>query len=225
VDPKEARRERRDAHRAAARARRGEGGPARRRRGAELEEAILDAAWEQLAEAGYGGFTFEAIAERARTSKPVLYRRWPTRSALLLAAFRRRGERTRFPTPDTGSLRGDVVAVLRQVQRSRAELFALVAASAGLAFELDVSPAEVRAALVGTAPSHMRLILERAVERGEAGPAALHPRVVSLPMDLMRGEGIMTLKPVPTRAIEEIVDEVFLPLVRARSAPGARGDA
>jgi AcrR family transcriptional regulator len=46
-----------------------------RRRGAELEQAILDAAWEQLIAEGYEHFTIDTVAARARTSKPVLYRR------------------------------------------------------------------------------------------------------------------------------------------------------
>ena len=49
-----------------------------RRRGAELEQAILDAAWEQLIAEGYEHFTIDTVAARAQTSKPVLYRRWKT---------------------------------------------------------------------------------------------------------------------------------------------------
>ncbi|TPX01055.1 helix-turn-helix transcriptional regulator, partial [Schumannella luteola] len=67
---------------------------ATRRRGAELEDAILDAVWDEIAEKGYGGLTYEAVATRARTSRAVLYRRWPSREELVLAAIRRLGERT-----------------------------------------------------------------------------------------------------------------------------------
>jgi hypothetical protein len=47
-----------------------------RRRGPELEAAILDAAWEQLLAEGYEHFTIDTVTARARTGKPVLYRRW-----------------------------------------------------------------------------------------------------------------------------------------------------
>ena len=57
-------------------------------------------------------------------------------------------------------------------------------------------------------------LLDRAVQRGEVDPARLTPRVRSLPGDLLRHELLMTLKPVPRRVIEEIIDQVFLPLVR-----------
>jgi len=61
-----------------------------RRRGAELESAILDAAWEQLIAEGYEHFTVDTVAARARTSKPVLYRRWKTREDMLRATVRHR---------------------------------------------------------------------------------------------------------------------------------------
>src|SRR5699024_12746064 len=79
-----------------------------RRRGAELEAALLSAAWDQLVAEGYGRFTFEAIAERAGTSKPVLYRRWSTRDGLLRAALRRRGAATVTEVPATGNLRAEL---------------------------------------------------------------------------------------------------------------------
>jgi AcrR family transcriptional regulator len=62
-------------------------GPARRR-GAELERAILRAALDELAEAGYAGLTMDRVARRAGTNKNAIYRRWPNRAALGLAAYR-----------------------------------------------------------------------------------------------------------------------------------------
>jgi len=60
---------------------------ARRRRGKELEDALLHAAWAELQENGYAGFTLEAVAERAGTSRPVLYRRWAGKDELVGAAI------------------------------------------------------------------------------------------------------------------------------------------
>src|ERR1700727_1770293 len=71
-----------------------------RRRGAELEGAILDAAWEQLIAEGYEHFTVDTVAARARTSKPVLYRRWKTREDLLRATVRHRGAADPPAIPD-----------------------------------------------------------------------------------------------------------------------------
>ena len=86
----------------------------KRRRGAALEAALLDAAWEELTERGYEGFTIDAVAERARTSRAVVYRRWPGTAELVRAAAVRAGARQLPPVPDTGTPRGDVVELLPQ---------------------------------------------------------------------------------------------------------------
>ena len=95
-----------------------------RRRGAALENAITDAAWELLVEQGYNGFTFEAIAARAGTSKPVLYRRWPRREDLLIATLTRHWRPLEIP--DTGDLRQDALTLLRAVNAERARTVLLM---------------------------------------------------------------------------------------------------
>src|SRR3954451_3569851 len=96
-----------------------------RRRGQELEDALLDAAWEELTCVGYGRFTIEGGASRAGTSRPVIYRRWPNRSDLAVAAVRHHGAKDPVPTPDTGSVRDDLVELLRRASSRRAEVAAL----------------------------------------------------------------------------------------------------
>src|SRR5262245_21529159 len=60
----------------------------RRRRGKALEAAIFEVVLKELARAGYVNFSIERVAARAGTSKPVIYRRWPTRARLVYAALR-----------------------------------------------------------------------------------------------------------------------------------------
>ena len=67
-----------------------------RRHGADLEGALLDAAWQQIMEQGLDGSTFEGVANRARTSRPVLYRRWSTREEMAVAALKRQFEAFAF---------------------------------------------------------------------------------------------------------------------------------
>lgn len=62
---------------------------AQRRRGPELDEAILQAVWDELSTKGYGGLTLDSVASRAGTSRPVLHRRWKSRSELVMAALAR----------------------------------------------------------------------------------------------------------------------------------------
>jgi AcrR family transcriptional regulator len=189
-----------------------------RRRGTELEAAILDAAWGVLETSGWGGFTFDGVAERAHTSKPVLYRRWRTREDLLRATVRRRGEISPSVVPDTGSLRGDTIALLTRANGLRGSMAAVLSMRLGAIFEdLSLTPAELRQELLGDRESVMDVIVTRAAERGELGPKTPSARVVSLPFDLFRHEVLMTLAPVPADTIAGIVDDVFLPLVRAAS--------
>src|SRR5216683_6920057 len=93
------------------------GPPRTRRRGAVLEDAILDAAWDELAAVGYAQVTMAGIAARAGTNKAALYRRWPNRTELLAAAIDRRVVPLGVESIDTGGLRGDVIAVLEAMNR------------------------------------------------------------------------------------------------------------
>src|SRR5262245_12613408 len=83
-----------------------------RRRGEEVERAVLRAAVAELEEHGYENFTMDGVAARAGTNKPMIYRRWPSRPALAFAAYRQLVARP-DAVPDTGDLRSDVVALLR----------------------------------------------------------------------------------------------------------------
>ena len=187
---------------------------AQRRRGAELDSAILDAGWEQLLDAGYAGFTIDAVAARSASARSVLYRRWPTRLELLEAVIRRRGEIDVIDVPDTGTLRGDVLAVLTDFNARRAGTMGLFAALLGAYYdEAGGSPAKLRALFVPDGPSIMSQIAERAVARGELATLP-PPRVLNLPADLLRHELFMTMAAVPQDTITEIVDDVFLPLVK-----------
>src|ERR1700761_7259412 len=144
---------------------------ATRRRGAALEAAILDAAWDVLKTDGWHGFTFGEVAERAGSSKPVLYRRWRTREELLRATLRRQGELIERRDPDTGSLRGAVIAVLGDMNRRQGSVAAVMSMRLSASFqELGLSPAELRRELIGDRESAMVPIVARAVERGELGP-------------------------------------------------------
>ena len=189
----------------------------RRRRGDELETALLDAAWQELSEGGYATFTIDAVAERAHTSRPVLYRRWPTRDALLVAAIRHGLRPIPVPLSDTGSLRGDLLAVMKAANESRRDIAALISVHLGTYYQATgLAPADLRELMLEGRPSTVDTIMQRGIDRGEIDPERLTPRVASLPFDLMRHELIMTLKPIPESVMLEIVDDVFLPMVTPR---------
>ncbi len=192
---------------------------AARRRGAALEEAILQAAAEVLGESGVPGLTMEEVARRAGTNKNALYRRWPNRVALGIAAYRRLAA-AGSAAPDTGSLRGDALEMLRRANSTWSspygEILRGLFAAAGSAPELL---AELRDPAGGGSAYETAwlTLLGRAVARGEAAPEALHPRVASAPTALLRNEYVTCGVPsVPDAVITEIIDEVFLPLVHGR---------
>ena len=190
--------------------------PRQRRRGGELEDALLDAAWEELVEVGFARLTMESVAARARTGVAVLYRRWPGKDALTMAAIAHYGAKYPVEIPDTGSLRGDMLALLGGVNDTRYSFTVVVtAAFSGLLTSTGLTPAEVRARLLGDRPMWSDQIVRRAHERGEIDLDKTPAAVLALPFDLMRHDLLMTLKPVPPERIAAIVDDLFLPLVAA----------
>ncbi|MGN5630433.1 TetR/AcrR family transcriptional regulator [Streptomyces sp. AC154] len=194
-----------------------------RRRGRALEEALLDAAWEELTARGYAAFTLEAVAKRAGTSTPVIYRRWANRAVMVEAALAHASSLRAVEIPDTGTLRGDLIAIMRTANESRVGLLVATAVLLdGYFTERGSSPEQLRERILGGQRSAAESIVRRAVERGEVDPAVLEPRIVSLPFDLFRHEVLMTLKPVPEEAIVRIVDGIALPLLTRRS-PRTRG--
>jgi len=97
-----------------------------RRHGEELEHALLEAAWAELVENGYATFTMDAVCARAGTSRPVLYRRWEDKHALVRAAVAHAAARNTIPIPDTGTLRGDTIALMESADSDRMQLFAVM---------------------------------------------------------------------------------------------------
>ena len=189
----------------------------RRRRGQQLESALLDAAWDELVEVGFANLTMESVAARAQTGIAVLYRRWANKHELVLAAIAHYGHAHPIETPDTGTLRGDLLALLTQANTTRNPMAALISSMLGSYYnQTGPTPAELRDAFLRPRGSVVEEVVNRAVERGEVDPARLTPRIVALPFDLFRNEMMMTLKPVPDHVLRQIVDDIFIPLVTAQ---------
>jgi AcrR family transcriptional regulator len=203
----------------------------RRRHGAELESALLAAAWDELVEAGYAHLTMETIAARARTSEAVLYRRWANKDQLVLAAIENYRHANPVALPDTGDLRSDLLAELTAVSQARAAFFAIAAAAAfsGLLADTGLTPARARDKVMGDQPlPRVRIIYQRAHDRGEIDLERIPATVLAMPFDLVRHDLLMDLKPPRPARIQAIVDELFLPLVHSHqtepeSVQGTKG--
>jgi AcrR family transcriptional regulator len=187
-----------------------------RRRGEELEAALLEAAWQELVEAGFARLTMESVATRAKTGVAVLYRRWPNKDDLVLAAIRHYGATHPVGIPDTGSLRGDMIALLADFSNARTSFAAIISAVfSGLLASTGLTPAEVREKIIADRPLQSEQVFTRAHERGEIDLDSLSPAVLAMPFDLMRHDMLMTYKPISEDRVLAIVDDIFLPLVAA----------
>jgi AcrR family transcriptional regulator len=195
------------------------GVPLQRRRGEALETALLDAAWAELTERGYDELTIDAVATRAGTSRAVLYRRWPNKQDLVLATLSEHVRKDFVEAPDTGSLRGDVIGLLKLANKLRVRMAMVVFTQLGGFYrEANTNLAELGALVQGGRDAMLDEVIERAVARGEIRAGQISDRVARVPVDLFRYELTMTLKPVADEVIDEIVDAVFLPLVRLGAA-------
>ena len=185
-----------------------------RRRGEELEAALLEAAWQELVEAGFARLTMESVAARAKTGVAVLYRRWPNKDDLVIAAIHHYGNTHPVEIPDTGSLRDDMIALLNSASTARVSFAAIItAAFSGLLSSTGLTPAQVREKIMADRPMWSDQIFARAHERGEIDLDRIPPAVLTMPFDLMRHDMLMTYKPIPPERVLAIVDDLFLPLV------------
>jgi AcrR family transcriptional regulator len=197
-----------------------------RRRGEVLVDAILQAAWDELSEVGYSHLTMEAVAERAKTNKAALYRRWPSKARLVIAALQKRLPRPVETIPDTGSLRADVLALFHEIiqpmQLIGAEtLHGLMTEFLGQKLFSTFSQVKLSGGFEKW-DAKMRQILKNAESRGEVNNVEkINPRILSLPADLMRYELLTTHEPMSDETVAEIVDDIFLPLVYSGKAKNA----
>jgi len=103
-----------------------------------IDEAVLRAAAELVLEVGYADLTIAAIAERAGTSKPAIYRRWPSKAHLVHEAAFRDGDE-QLSLPETGSLHDDLAEMLRRTAAAFADPVAR-ALTPGLMAEIAADP-------------------------------------------------------------------------------------
>lgn len=175
--------------------------------------AILSAAAELLLARGLGAVSMDAVAERAGVSKATIYRWWPTKETLALDALYTQWAAAQPSEVDTGSLRGDLLALLRP--------WALLAAGASggqgsygqiiaaLVTKAQTDPAfaaEYRQRVVQPRRDTARAILDRAIERGEIPPGTN----TEVALDLLYGPLYHRLlhrhAPIDEQFVEDVVD-------------------
>ncbi|MFC0008030.1 TetR/AcrR family transcriptional regulator [Micromonospora siamensis] len=183
-------------------------------RGPRGAEAIHAAVLALLAEDGYVGLTVEGVARRSGVNKTTLYRWWPSKPSLVAATFRHAIARS-LPVPDTGTLRADLVALVR----SKAAFFAdgpgRLAADVLAHTGADTELARLADELLGEHCAHVAEVTGRARARGElTGPVD-----DLLLADLLLGpvwlRAVVTRRPLSGADAEALVDTLLAGLPRA----------
>ncbi|MDA8354772.1 MAG: TetR/AcrR family transcriptional regulator [Actinomycetota bacterium] len=199
-------------------------GAAGRPRDPEIDRAVFDAALNLLDQVGYGQLSLEAIARRASVSRPSLYRRWPSKAAVVVAALAKVAGTD--PAPDTGSLRGDLTALASTMAEMYNSGFARRVVP-GLLGDLGDQPdlaERFQEAYIRPRRASTKAALARAVERGEIPP----PADTEVVCDLLAGPPLLQAfvldRHIDAASVAHIVDAVVTWLAHGPD-PGAVGPA
>lgn len=179
-----------------------------------LEDRILEATRALLVDHGYAGTTVDAVAAAAGCGKSAIYRRWPGKVQLVVAAVKQL--QTAWPVPDTGSLREDVLGCALHYTRADERASTVLAR---LLIELGREPElyEIAFQTIGRPPvAAMIAVIERWKDAGVvpvAVPAELLARVIP---SIAFGSISIQNRALDVETVTQIVDDVLLPALTAR---------
>ena len=187
-----------------------------RKRDHTKDQQILDAAIEVLAETGFDGMTIDMVAARAKAGKATVYRRWASKNELVLDAVAciKKADLETLEIPDTGTLRGDLIGMIRPptIQDTEKKLKIM----AGLASMLSSAPEladAANAAIVEPRAGINRMLLTRAIERGEISPDIDLQLVSLISPSMVTYRSLLLRKPVDRDFLISVIDNVVLPAV------------
>ncbi len=187
-----------------------------RKRDHSRDGVILDAALAVLAEHGYDGMTIDMVAARSGSARATVYRRWATKAELVLEAVARmsRDDVNLDQLPDTGSLRGDMTALILPLsdQEQQVRIQAMTAL-------LSLSKTDARLAHAATGAGIgpwievNRILIQRAVDRGEFQPPSdIHTLAELIPM--MCVSRAVQQQPITREFSLALLDGVIIPALR-----------
>ncbi|WP_203904018.1 TetR/AcrR family transcriptional regulator [Virgisporangium aliadipatigenens] len=182
-------------------------------------EEIMDVALTMVAEVGYAAVTIDAVVARARASKTTVYRRWADKRALVAAAMGTGPRAQPFDVPDTGSLRGDLIAYARALAAVIDGFEGrLILGMSQAVLEDAALRASVQERSKRIAPQLDRRVLERARERGELRSAEQPPILGEVASSLLVYRLVCGL-PVDDLFVAHLVDDILLPALRHGGGP------
>lgn len=180
----------------------------------DREQAILAATVDLLAESGYEALRLDAVASRAGASKATLYRHWSGKAELVVDAVRRYGQAELAEAPDTGSLRGDLLATLACIRDLLSGKTGNLMAGLLAALQKNAELAQVvRASMFEDQQGFIRKLLDRAVARGEL-PGGGDPNVVpEVATAIMFTRLFLNGRPVDDKFLAHLTDDILTPLL------------
>jgi len=176
----------------------------------ERESELLAVTLGLLQEHGYEGLTVDEVAATAHASKATVYRRWPTKAELVLAAFIE-GVRQDAEPPDTGSLRDDLITIGDAVCAQTREHAATMRAVLG---EVSRNPAlheAMQRQLIDQRRAVMKTVVKQAVERGEIEADAVNSDLWDLLPGYLIFRGVIQDRPATRRTVRAVVDDIIMP--------------
>lgn len=180
------------------------------------ESELLAVTLDLLQRNGYEGFTVDQVVAEARASKSTVYRRWPTKAELVLAAVIE-GMKDTAVAPETGSLRTDLLKIGDKIT---AEVREHAATMRAVLTETTRNPALNEAMQRQIFDQRKKLInqvLQQAVERGEISPEAINDDLWDLLPGYLVFRAVIQNRPPTRRTVVALVDDVILPSLARKS--------
>ncbi|PPU77995.1 TetR/AcrR family transcriptional regulator [Xanthomonas sp. NCPPB 1638] len=199
-----------------------------RRRDHGRDAVILDAVIDVLAEHGYEGMTMDLVAQRAKAGKATVYRRWKSKADLVVdaVAHAKRGQVDPAALPDTGTLRGDLLALFKpsSVKEGERTLQLMAGLAAVLAQHPELADAG-NAAIVEPWVVANRVLMRRALARGELSAHADIECAAQVVPSMAAYRVLIQRKPFDLAFLVRMLDGLLLPALcnaPAASEPGDR---
>ncbi|RIX27881.1 TetR/AcrR family transcriptional regulator [Amnibacterium setariae] len=191
-----------------------------RKRDHTRDPEILDATLELLAEQGYDRLTIDLVAARVKAGKATLYRRWPSKAELVIDAVAcMKPIVAPEDAPDTGSLRGDLLALVRphSLEESERKIRIMGGVASMLSRDPQLADA-VNEAITEPRARLNRALIERAIARGEVAPRSAEEidTIAHISPSMTIYRTIVQRKPVDREFTIGIIDRVVLPALGLR---------
>jgi AcrR family transcriptional regulator len=186
----------------------------------DRERELLAVTLRLLQEHGYERLTLDEVAATGRASKATMYRRWPTKAELVLAAFIEGVSQDAVP-PDTGSLREDLIAIGDIVCAQSKEHAATLRAVLG---EVSRDPAlndAMQEQLFDQRRAMMKQVVKRAVDRGEIGPDAVNSELWDLLPGYLIYRTVIQNRLPTRRTVRTLVDDMIMPSLTRPARSGS----